>query len=454
MNDQRQPAPLAALLTTALAGLLAQPAGAQNTLLILADDFGVDQLGSYGEGADPPPTIWLDLIASYGVRFTNAYANPSCSPTRAQIQTGRHGFRTGIGFITQAGGPELPLSEITIPEALDQFAPSPFSTAVLGKWHLTNGQAPNNGPAHPLLQGYDHHAGSMANFDSGNQNYYAHTKFVDGVATFNTAYATTTTVDDALAWIATAPEPWFCMVSFNAPHAPFDYPPPHLHSQYVPPGATVEQLQLSQYKAMIEAMDREIGRLITNFSLPQLLSTTLVFAGDNGTPEAGVESPFDPEQAKLTLHEGGCNVPLIVAGAFIPERGRTCDALVEMPDLFPTILRFSGVDPVAFSQATGTKLDGHDLSPFLMDVDAPEVRSIAFSELFQPNGPNPLVQNYGVRDERYRLIRNGFLDSFQLYDLWFDPFEQVDLLASPNPSPEALGAFQSLRLQLLKLISS
>lgn len=447
-----------ALLATALAplvamGALLRPAEAQNTLLILADDLGVDQLGSYGEGADPPPTVWIDLIASYGVRFSNAYADPSCSPTRAQIQTGRHGFRNGIGFIAHAGGPELPLAEITIPEALEKFAPSPFASALLGKWHLTNGQPGNNGPAHPLLQGYDHHAGSMASFDQGGQSYYAHTKFVDGVATFNTTYATTETVNDALAWIATAPEPWFCVVSFNAPHAPFDYPPPHLHSQFVPPGASEDELRISRYKAMIEAMDREIGRLITSLTLDQLLSTIFMFAGDNGTPQETVEPPFIPEHAKLSLHEGGCNVPLIIAGAAVPEQGAVCDALVEMTDLFPTILRLSGVNPKDFSSATGTTLDGHDLTPFLEDVNAPAVRNIAFSELFQPNGPTPLIQSYGVRDERYRLVFDGFKNGFGLYDLWVDPFEQTDLLLG-GASPEVQGIFLDLRSQLIALTSS
>ena len=74
-----------------------------NVLLIIADDVGVDGIGSYREGAAPPPTPHIDSLASRGVLFRNAYSNALCSPTRCTIFTGRYSFRTGVGTIVEFG---------------------------------------------------------------------------------------------------------------------------------------------------------------------------------------------------------------------------------------------------------------------------------------------------------------------------------------------------------------
>ncbi|MFL2554036.1 MAG: sulfatase-like hydrolase/transferase [Candidatus Rariloculaceae bacterium] len=73
---------------------------APNILLIIGDDMGVETLASYGLGENPPKTATLDEMARQGMRFTNFWAQPVCSPTRAAIITGRYSFRTGIGFAT------------------------------------------------------------------------------------------------------------------------------------------------------------------------------------------------------------------------------------------------------------------------------------------------------------------------------------------------------------------
>ena len=82
----------------------AAAAGAQDNFLILvADDVGIDQLASYDLGSDLPLTPTLDALAANGVLFRNAYSSPVCSPSRAQLLTGRHAFRTGIGHIVGPG---------------------------------------------------------------------------------------------------------------------------------------------------------------------------------------------------------------------------------------------------------------------------------------------------------------------------------------------------------------
>ena len=105
------------LRTTLAVGVLLAPvfpAGAvDNFLIIVGDDLGVDKIGVYGEGPSPPPTPTIDSLALEGVLFRNAWANPTCAPTRAAALTGRYGFRTGVGV---AGGADLPFEELLLPE--------------------------------------------------------------------------------------------------------------------------------------------------------------------------------------------------------------------------------------------------------------------------------------------------------------------------------------------------
>ena len=95
---------------------------APNILLIFGDDMGVETLASYGLGENPPKTATLDEMAQEGMRFTNFWAQPVCSPTRATVITGRYGFRTGIGRPAGGGG-QLP----DIPEVPEWASPAPSS---------------------------------------------------------------------------------------------------------------------------------------------------------------------------------------------------------------------------------------------------------------------------------------------------------------------------------------
>lgn len=92
-----------------------------NVLVIVADDVGVDMLASYGEGAglDPAATPNVDLHAGQGVLFRNVWSNPTCSPTRATVQTGRYGFHTGVLAPTFETNDDLPLCELKILQVLD-----------------------------------------------------------------------------------------------------------------------------------------------------------------------------------------------------------------------------------------------------------------------------------------------------------------------------------------------
>ncbi|MHC5212536.1 MAG: sulfatase-like hydrolase/transferase, partial [Planctomycetota bacterium] len=130
-----------------------------NVLIVVADDLGVDMVGAYGEGSDPPPTPVIDSLASQGVLFRNAWSNPVCSPTRAALLTGRPAFRNGIGYIVDASPNNLalPYAEVTLPEMLALGTGGNYRSGAFGKWHLGNDSV--GGALAPNLAGFDHFAG-------------------------------------------------------------------------------------------------------------------------------------------------------------------------------------------------------------------------------------------------------------------------------------------------------
>lgn len=381
------------MLPLLAAGLLAGSAAARtddgpgNILILVADDLGLDQLGLYGIAPDPAPTPNLDGLARDGVVFSEVWSQPTCSPTRATIQTGRYGFRTGIGVVINAmtGGPALSPSEVTLPEMLDLGTGGAFAHAAIGKWHLGSSQV--GGDLAPNLAGYSHFAGSLEGQLGSYSNWR---RVVDGVATPMFRYATSVCVDDALGWIHAQEEPWLCVITFQAPHAPFHRPPVGLHTQVLPaedpspscgqPGADPRPF----YKAMVEALDTEIGRLLASLPRGERERTTVFFLGDNGT-DGCVTAPTFPNQAKGTLSESGLRVPLIASGHRVTGRGR-CASLVNTTDLFATVAELAGVDLAA--TLPDVTLDSRSFAPCLADPRE-RVRRWIYADVFTPNGPQP-----------------------------------------------------------------
>lgn len=415
-----------AVLALTLAAPAANEAQADNILLLIADDYGVDSCGLYsGAGAAPTPNI--DALALSGVRFTNFWANPICSPTRAAILTGRHGFRTGVGSPT--GNSAIGLDEYSIAAALGEAG---YHTACIGKWHL---QGPNNGRGmNPNLMGFDDYMGSLG---GGVPDYFSWTKNVNGTSSPETDYVTSVTVDDAINWIdAKGTEPWFCWVAFNAPHTPFHLPPTDLHSYDTLSGdaADISANPLPYYQAMVESLDTEIGRLLGAIDSNVLAETTVIFIGDNGTP-AQVATDFERGN-KGQLFQGGVHVPCIMSGVGVmPPLNRTHDALAHVVDLFDTIAELAGIDTTN-ELPGGVHIDSKSMAGYLLDANLPSAHHIAFAERFTVDGANQ--DGKAVRNERYKLLRldNG---NERFYDLQSDPLESTNLPIGNQGGDRALN---------------
>ena len=257
--------PLAYALLMCALGIPSAPrdarGGQPNVLLILADDLGVEGLAAYQEGSDYPLTPTIDLLAQNGLLFRNTWSNPNCSPTRATILTGRYALRTGIGSIVSQGTSGLPLSETTLPELLD-LATSGYAHAMIGKWHLGHDAASGASLA-PNLAGFSHFDGTLRS-TLGNQrglSYYNWPRTTNGSTALEGTYNTTALVDSALSWIGEQTTPWFCFLSFHTPHEPWHAPPSGLYTEDLS-GLNPSESPRPFYKAMIEAMDTEMGRLL------------------------------------------------------------------------------------------------------------------------------------------------------------------------------------------------
>ncbi len=427
------------------------PTKRPNFLVMIADDYGQDQVGAYGVHPRPPPSPRIDALAAQGVLFRNAFANPVCSPTRATLLTGRYAYRYGIGSaIPPKKGWGLPSTERTLPVALREGAASDsdgtYTSAIVGKWHLATPDM--GGLDHARQAGFDHHYGTMGNL-LGNvygtdlpMTFYHWSKVEDGVASEQTTYITTVTVDDAIRFARELPEPWFILVAFNLVHYPQHVPPAELFKAKLTEHPTETEL----YRVMAEALDSEVGRLVDGVDPRVLAHTEVLFLGDNGTAPVGVVEPFHKSSSKGELNRGGVAVPFIWLGPSVKEPGRTTDAIINTSDVFATVLDLAHIDGPRPE-------DSVSFASQLQEPGASSARRYAYTEHFSPNGMGPYTSYAAsIRDDRYTLV---FVDGKpdQLYDNADDPLEMKNLIRTEQPTEEQKAIFKRLKFAFPDAIS-
>jgi arylsulfatase A-like enzyme len=398
-----------------------------NILLIIADDLGAESTSLYPQlagnsGAVPLPNI--EALAAKGLVFDNAWASPVCSPTRGTIISGKYGYLTGVTNV----GNVLPTSTVTLFDRLTTDSPS-YEQAFFGKYHVGGGSIDPQPPSlvsgsSTILQhvrdlGITTFRGILG---GGVASYFNWTTYdINGPNVATTTYSTTALTNYAIDFIhqhetAKPDDPWFIYQAYNAPHAangadsPFQVPPRELHSVNIPnnpnPGTTGTTIPI--YKANIQALDTEIGRLLAEVDLDK---TVVIFIGDNGTPLKDTGSKL--RGAKASVYEGGVRVPLIIAGAGVTRTGREDDLFVA-PDLYATILELAGGSVPQVNNS-------YSLKPLLSDEAASSGRTHSFSEI----STGTSSRRYAVRDQRYKLIYNA--GTRELYDLVADPLETTNL---------------------------
>jgi len=397
-----------------------------NVLLVIADDMGLDADPCSGEGEIPATAPHIAALCERGVFFSAAWAAPNCSPARANMLTGTTPFKHGVTGRVGDIIPPLPEDAVTLPQLLGAGGVAPAS---FGKWHL--GDDPGGGDRVPNVFGWWHFAGILAGQLT---DYYGWEEVTNGLRSQVSTYATTEHVDDAITWIDLQEQPWVVWLAFTAPHEPFHVPPATLQSQNLgTPGDCPEGQQLACHRAAIQAMDTELGRLLTHLDDGRLDQTHVIFLGDNGSPGEAAAAPTSGQRAKGTLYEGGMRVPLVIAGPRVAG-GRVVEHFVDAVDLFPTILELMEIP--------APEVDGVSLLPHLEgDRDEP-LRSHAWT-LFQTPEGGPSRQGRAIRDARWKLIAFDD-DRVELYDLAADPWETFDYRPFASASPEAFTALNEL----------
>jgi arylsulfatase A len=387
-----------------------------NVVFILMDDMGWRDVGFMGNTFVETPHI--DRLAQQGLVFTQAYASaPNCAPTRACLMSGqttpRHGIYTVVDPRQPPGSPwhklqaaesrsELATEIVTLPEALKARG---YATAFLGMWNLGRGRT---GPVTPGGQGFDRVV-FPENLGFAKDAYFD----ADGKQLSDRL------TDEALAFIERQHGgPFFVYLADHAIHAPYD-PEPELRAKYDRKAAAAgDRRNDPAQAATIEAVDRNVGRIVERLTTLGLAGDTLlIFTSDNG----GTSQHTPPlKGGKGELFEGGIRVPLVVAGAGVATAGSTCDEPVTSVDFYPTLLELAGAKPPA-----GQTLDGTSLVSLLRGA-----KTLPRARLFWhfPCYVGRATPSSAIREGRWKLIE-FFEDGgrLELYDLAADPAEHHDL---------------------------
>ena len=396
-----------------------------NILLVISDDLGLDASNQYDISAEHPVTPTLDRLAEQGLVFDNTWSNPTCSPTRAGILTGKFGTRTGV----LTAGDVLLEDETSVQSYIHQRLPGKYADAVIGKWHL--GPQPG-GEDHPAALGIEYFAGITG---GGVGDYENWSLTINGQRSTETRYVTSKLVDLSVDWTSQQESPWFLWLAFNAPHTPFHLPPTDLHNRELSgTESDIDADPLPYYFAAIEAMDTEIARLLGSFDDQTLANTIVIFVGDNGTPGQVAQFPYSRGKAKGSLYQGGINVPMFISGPGITRTGERETALINTTDLFSTIAALAGVnvdqvnDSISFEKLLGEEQESE--------------RFIQYSDRSTDSG-----EEWALSDGIYKLIESS-AGTQQLYQLSNDPFEDSDLVDSRTAPADVVEDLQFLADQI------
>lgn len=423
-----------------------------NILILLVDDMGWGDPGAFGGGtAIGAPTKEIDRIAREGVMFTSTYAQPTCTPTRSALMTGRFPARTGLTRPILSGEkvPVNPwLDEKTAASLLSEKG---YMTALSGKWHL--GEADGY---QPQQVGYDEYMGILgvaSEYTQGldKQRYpelilnparkaaldqtteaavtsgrkgeplkvVTELDSLEKLAEIDQQFATYS--QDFIHRAAQAKKPFYLVHAFS-----------RVHNDNFPAKAFAGKSPArAPYKDAVMEVDNIVGRLMKTLKDEGVDDNTLVFfTSDNGANEdAWPDSGFQPWRGgKGTTWEGGVRVPGIAYWPGMIKPGRESDGLFDLMDLFNTSLKLGGV-----AVPTDRYIDGIDQTSFLLADNGESNREAVFMysernltavrweefkvhfKVFQTSVP-------GSNIDESTLVSTGL--SPWVYNLYLDPKEQ------------------------------
>lgn len=407
---------LVSLLPAADPGFPPKP----NIILVMTDDHGYGELSCHGNPILKTPH--LDRLHAQSVRFTDFQVSPTCAPTRSSLLTGRHEFRSGVTHTIQERE-RLSLKATTLAQLLKGAG---YTTGIFGKWHLGDEAA-----YQPNRRGFDevfiHGAGGIGQTYPGSCGDAPENKYTNPALLHNgrfvktTGFCTDLFFEQALRWIdrqQQAKQPFFALVTPNAPHAPYDQTPERYRKLFEGKGLNANAIG---YYGMIANIDENMGKLLQHLEDRQLAARTLlIFMTDNGHPIAGLYNA-GMRAAKGTPYQGGTRVPAFWRWPGVLKGGVDVEQLAAHIDILPTLVELTG------AKLPDVKLDGRSLVPLLKDPQAPWAERQVFVHVGRwPKGKvaEAKYEKCAVRTLRYRFVNNK-----ELYDIKADPGETKDVSA-------------------------
>lgn len=434
--------PIHVLCLAFLLGTVVLAEDRPNIVFILVDDMGWSDLECYG--ADLHETPHIDSLASRGVRFTDAYAMPVCSPTRAALMTGRHAARVQMTIWSEGSlrGPQnrkllqadslhsLPHSETTLAKHLQEAG---YLAALVGKWHL--GDADH----YPETHGFDvniggTHWGAPQTFwwpYRGTGRFGPEYRYVPHLEFGKPGeYLTDRLTEEALTVIDHAgDQPFFLFLSHHAPHTPIEAKKDDVTTfeSKLRPGM---KHQNAVYAGMIKSLDVSVGRVLAKLTERGLDKKTIViFASDNGgyigiDKKAGQTVPVTNNaplrSGKGSCYEGGIRVPLIVHWPGVTTEGAVCHEPVIVMDLLPTLLSATGIE-----SRDSVVLDGMNLRQLLEEPAAQLDREALY--FHYPHYYATTTPVSAVRSGDWKLLEYYEDKRVELFNLKEDLGETTDL---------------------------
>ena len=376
-----------------------------NIILIMADDMGYEALSSNGSESCKSPN--LDNLAEQGVRFTNCFSNPICTPSRAKIMTGLYNVRNYVKFGM------LDRAQITFAHQLKAVG---YKTCIAGKWQLGNqpDSAQHFGFEKSCLWQHTRSGRSKENGLNIDR------RFVNPLLEFNGKekdyingeYGPKVCTDFICEFIEeNKKNPFLVYYPMILTHCPFDPTPDSSDWDPKRLGSTSYKGDKNDpqrhFRDMVAYADKMVGQIINQLEKSGIRENTMViFTGDNGTDKP-IVTPWNDRKVvggKGSMSDTGTRVPLIVNWpAGINQPGRITNELVEFTDIMPTLCEVSGADlPNNYSP------DGTSIVPILKNSedirkkdwvyiwyrDKVMIRNKTYSLLAKQDGRNAKLTKY------------------------------------------------------------
>lgn len=390
------------------------PAAPPNIILILADDLGYECLGANGSTHYKTPR--LDKIAQEGMRFTQAYSQPLCTPTRVKLMTGKYNFRnyTQFAYMNPA--------ERTFAHALKEAG---YKTAIAGKWQL------GYDSSLPQHFGFDEYCLWQLSARKPEGERYANPLIEQNgerLPRNPDAYGPDVFCEFAMSFITRSKDaPFFLYYPMALTHDPF-VPTPDTRGW----AGDRYDANNAYFADMVTYMDKNVGRLVDHVASLGLTENTLfLFIGDNGT-NRNITSPFQGRMlqgGKGSMTDAGTHVPMLAWWTGTIAAGKQYDGLIGLEDFFPTLLEVAGI-----TNYQG-QLDGRSFLP-LLKGESYTPKPWIYSHYDPRWGGNNSRRGRTARTTDYKLYAGG-----AFYHLPTDPDESSPLdTAALSPEAEEIRA--------------